>query len=410
MTDTPERSSGRADFRRTIAITARNPNNALVGGFLPAARDLGLDVLLLTDCPEAFDGTAVHVVGCEVTDHRAIIATLSRLPAVDGVFSNSDHLQAQTALAADYLGLPGKDWRVTLRCKNKALMRNHLAGRGLDVVRVAEVGPGEETALPQGASFPVILKPREGIASEDVTLVNDSDELRTACDEIRRRRPGDVLLVEEYLQGRLYTLETLGDGTTLHVLGGFATTLAPGEGFIEERLDFPAALPNEVVDQVLLQLRAIGVGLGACHTEFVVDEGGRARLIEVNYRVIGDDNDFALAELTGLPLFAVILQLHMGSPLHSLLSSAPVLENRFARVDAVIASKSGRLIAAPEAVEMSIDGVDLVYRPNHTAGDDITISHSNRDYLGIVRAVGTDERAVRDAVAAFRQAHSWNVT
>src|SRR5262249_52527443 len=159
------------------------------------------------------------------------------------------------------------------------------------------------------APYPLVLKPREGVASEDVVLVGDAAELARRRREVDRPGP---LIVEEYLPGDLHTLETLGDGRDLRVLGSFRTELSPPPYFVERRLDW--APPPAGTDQVLAQLNALGVGFGACHTEFVVHEG-RARLIEVNYRVIGDHCDFLLADLLGVPLFEHVLRLHLGEPL-----------------------------------------------------------------------------------------------
>ena len=135
------------------------------------------------------------------------------------------------------------------------------------------------------------------------------------AEEIQARRPQAALVVEEYLAGELYTLETLGDGTAAPCPGRLPHRRSPRRPhFIEERHDFVAAHPEPVVAQVLAQLDALGVGFGACHTEFVVHEG-RARLIEVNYRVIGDQCDLLLAQVLGIPLFEHILRTHLGEPL-----------------------------------------------------------------------------------------------
>ena len=56
-------------------------------------------------------------------DARKLICAIAALPAPDAIFSNSDHLQTQTALAASYFGLPGKDRRSSMRAKNKSHQR-----------------------------------------------------------------------------------------------------------------------------------------------------------------------------------------------------------------------------------------------------------------------------------------------
>ncbi|HEY0697775.1 MAG TPA: siderophore biosynthesis protein, partial [Micromonospora sp.] len=120
-------------------LTALNPTDAVLDGFLPSARRLGLPVTVLTDqpgrWPVAGGGPAgTEVTGCDVRDPRAVVDAVRRGAAPAALLSNSDHLQTATALAARELGLPGKDPAAPLRCKDKLLTRRHLAEAGLDVV------------------------------------------------------------------------------------------------------------------------------------------------------------------------------------------------------------------------------------------------------------------------------------
>ncbi|MFE7029769.1 acetyl-CoA carboxylase biotin carboxylase subunit family protein [Streptomyces sp. NPDC057621] len=387
-------------------LLARNPTDSVTEGFLPAAARLGLDVTVLTDQPDTHRRVypETDIVECDVRDFRCIVTAVSTLGRPDAIFSNSDHLQTQTALAADYFGLPGKDWRVALRTKDKAEMRRRLASAGLDAVWSVEVTEDTDVAA-LAAPFPCVVKPREGVASEDVVRVEDLGELVARCAEIRGRRPGAALVVEEYLPGELYTLETLGDGRVRHVLGGFHTVLSPPPYFIEERLTFVAAHPEPVVAQVLAQLDALGVGFGACHTEFVVHEG-RARIIEVNYRAIGDQCDLLLAHLLDVPLFEHILRTHLGEPLPASLGAR---RDGVARLDYPCAESAGTLTAAPAATELDSGGVRLTYRPLREIGERHEVYRTNRDFLGVVRAIGTVQEDVDKAVAGFLAGQRWDI-
>ncbi|MET9647578.1 ATP-grasp domain-containing protein [Streptomyces syringium] len=405
-----------------LHLLALNPTDSVTEGFLPAAARLGLAVTLLTDQPAAHrrayarfaEGAApgvpwpdLTVVECDVREFREVIRQISALGRPDAVFTNSDHLQTQAALAADYFALPGKDWRAALRTKNKAQLRRVLAEAGLDTVWSAELAPTEDpdTLKDLRAPFPCVVKPCEGVASEDVVRVEDGDELVARCREIRERRPQAALLVEEYLDGPLHTLETLGDGRTLHTLGAFRTRLSPLPHFIEERLDLLAAPPTPHADRVLEQLHALGVGFGACHTEFVT-QGDRARLIEVNYRAIGDQCDLTLAHLLDIPLFEHILRVHLGEPLPADLGART--DGR-ARVEYICADRGGTLVAAPRASDTERDGVRLVYRPLRETGEDHPLYRTNRDYLGVLRATGTDQGRIDRAVEEFLADRRWEI-
>lgn len=396
-----------------LYLLALNPTDSVTEGFLPAASRLGLDVTVLTE-PGRADAHrrtgAPEVLECDVRDFRELVGRISRHHPPDAVFSNSDHLQTQAALAADYFALPAKDWKAALRTKNKAQMRRHLAATGTDTVRSAELGPDEDpaTLLDRGLPWPVVLKPREGVASEDVVLAADPGELLRHCALIRARRPGAALVAEEFLAGELHTLETLGDGGTLHVLGGFRTRLSAPPHFIEEQLDFvPAAERDpDVVADLLAQLAALGVGFGACHTEFVHRPGGRPRIVEVNYRAIGDQCDLLLADLLGIPYFETVLRTHLGEPLPADLGART--DGR-ARLDYPCADRAGTLTAAPAAQEHRTGGVRLTYRPLRGVGERHELHHTNRDFLGVVRATGTDQEAVNRAVAEFVAAQRWEI-
>ncbi|MFD9727897.1 acetyl-CoA carboxylase biotin carboxylase subunit family protein [Streptomyces sp. NPDC059072] len=395
-----------------LYLLALNPTDSVTEGFLPAAARLGLRVTLLTDRPAAHRRSVsqwpdVEVLECDVRDFHAVVTRIATHRAPDAVFTNSDHLQTQAALAAHYFGLPGKDWRAALRVKDKAQMRRHLAASGLDAVWSTELAAGRDpvelTAL--DVPYPCVVKPREGVASEDVVLVEGPEELVLRCKEIQERRPSAALVVEEYLAGELRSVETLGDGTVRHVLGGFHTRLSPPPYFIEERCTFVGAHPEPVTRQVLAQLDALGVGFGICHTEFVV-HGGRARVIEVNYRAIGDQIDLMLARLLDIPLFEHVLRTHLGEPLPADLGART---DGAALVDYPCARTAGTLTAAPGAADLTVDGVELTYRPLRAVGERHEVYGTNRDYVGALRAIGrgADQRTVDRVVADHLASQRW---
>jgi biotin carboxylase len=420
-----------------LYLTALKPTDSVTDGFLPAARALGCDVTILTDRPERYAASGAETLACDVRDARAVIDVIAHHHPPAAVFSNSDHIQAETALAAAYFDLPGKDWRACAAAKNKALTRRRLAAAGVETVRSVRLAP--DAPVPGGdVPLPAVVKPSQGVASEDVVLVRDGRELAEAVRAIRGRRPGETLVVEEYLDGPLHTLETLGDGRAVRVLGGFRTTLGPLPHFVEERLDWE---PPPAADHVLRALRALGAGFGACHTEYVMTADG-PRIIEVNYRVIGDHCDFLLADLLGVPLFERILGVHLGLGLGPDLAADPGAKHGaepgpdpgpehgpepgpepaagparhggrgraagHGTALSLVAERSGTVTRAPGIVTPSPgDRVRLWHRPLRSVGDRVDQSHTNRDYLGVVRAVGPDRASVDEAVSAFTAADPW---
>ncbi|MEU4471931.1 siderophore biosynthesis protein [Micromonospora sp. NPDC023888] len=386
-----------------IYLTALNPTDAVLEGFLPAAASLGLSATVLTDRPTEWPAD-VPVTHCAVRDAAAVVAATAPNRPV-ALLSNSDHLQEATAIAARKLGLPGKDPDAARLCKDKAATRRAVAAAGLDLVRTVTVDPGAAPEVPDGM-FPAVVKPRAGVASEDAYLVVDRTELAARVAEIRGRRPEVALVVEEYLAGELRTFETLGDGTDLASLGGWRTGLGPPPTFTEESLAWSP--PTEPASTHLRAcLDALGVGFGACHTEYVVSDDGRVRLIEVNYRLIGDRMDLILAELLGVPLFEHVLRLHLGEPLAAL--GLPTTVDRYAQVEYVCADRSGRLTTAPGPLDTGHGEVRLGCRPLRAVGRFAEHTGTNRDYLAVLHAIGPDQDSVRTSLAAFRGDLTWTI-
>ncbi len=61
----------------------------------------------------------------------------------------------------------------------------------------------------------------------------------------------------------------------------------------------------------------------------------------------------------------------------------------------------GTIVPAPG------DPVRIWHRPLRAVGDRIDLSNTNRDYMGIVRAIGPDRARVDAAVAAFTAENPW---
>jgi biotin carboxylase len=397
-----------------LIILAHVVTDSINLGFIPAAGRLGLSVVLLTDDAEAHRrhfnqaGLAAYpseIIACDVFNPLAVIGALTcRALAPAAIFSNSDHLQTSAAIVADYFDLPGKDWQVAYRAKNKAEMRASLARSGLDVGWHAVVCDG--AALAQAAHqapFPCIVKPREGVASLQVSLSANRAEMEAQCAAVWAGQPGLPLLLEEYIAGPLYTLETLGDGETLCALGGFQVTLSAPPHFVELEARWGTGLTAAQEAQVLDMIRRFGVGFGACHTEFVMTEQG-PRLIEINYRNIGDYREFLLQEALAIPLFEIVLQLYLGAPLPPL-----ALAKNAALIRYFTARCAGLIAAAPAAFVRASSDVHVTYTPLRAAGDSVILTNSNKDYVGVLRGTGADAQRLAQEMDGIGDGLAWSI-
>lgn len=172
-------------MHRPLVILTHVTHAAITEGFLPAARKRKLPVVLISDHAQEhrrllatsdFPAQDLLILECDVFNPLAVIELINAhglRPAA--VFSNSDHLQTATALVAETFNVPGKDWLMCHWAKNKAVMRERMQDLGLPGPWFHVLTAG--SAVPDDAAFPLVVKPTQGVASLDVRLCHNADEL-----------------------------------------------------------------------------------------------------------------------------------------------------------------------------------------------------------------------------------------
>ncbi|MEB0076404.1 siderophore biosynthesis protein PvsA [Pseudomonas sp. CCI3.2] len=392
-----------------LVILSHVPHAAITEGFLTAARARGLPVVLISDHAQehrrvlAACDTPAHdlqILECDVFNPLAVIELINAhgLRPV-AVFSNSDHLQTATALVAEALKVPGKDWRLCYSAKNKAVMRERMLDLGLPGPWFQVLTAG--SAVPTDAPFPLVVKPTQGVASLDVRLCNSAHELSDYCNRFWEQQPGRALLLEAYMEGPLFTLETLGDQRRFQAIGGFDVTLSPPPHFVELSARWNGPLSKAHRANALAQVSAFGIQFGVCHSEFILTADG-PMLVEINYRSIGDGREFLLDRLLPQGWFDRILGIHLGE---KLLDAEPV--HAQALVHYVVADTPGRLQQAPASFSDLQDSHWRDYRALREVGDEIQLSHSNKDYLGVLRMISPDATSLDARFAAALDDLRW---
>lgn len=393
-----------------LVILTHVRHAAVTEGFIPAAHRLGLPVVLVTDhrldhlqyFGEMTDNAPLQIIECDVFNPLSVIDALRSAgirPAA--VFSNSDHLQTATALVATGFGLPAKDWRICYAAKNKAAMRERLRELGLPTPWFHSLT--HDQALPHDLPWPLIAKPREGVSSLDVKLCADMPALRQHLDAFWQRHPGRTVLLEAFLEGPLFTLETLSDGERIDAIGGFDVTLSEPPHFIELEARWNGDAVRQGRENALTQVRAFGVNFGVCHSEFILTAQGPV-LVEINYRSIGDGREFMLDRMFGGQWFDTILRLHLGERL-----ALPSATRDHALVRYYVARQEGRLAAASADQSHSSPLGQSDYRRLRRAGDEIRLSYSNKDYLGILHVVADNEDALHHTLHIAETQLHWEI-
>ena len=243
-------------------------------------------------CGDVGERTADYFYPISIVEKERILEICRAIRPV-GVCSIASDLAAITVnYVAEGLGLVGNGMESAIRATNKHLMRLAFEKAGLPSCRSILVTEDSDlAALP--LKYPVIVKPTDRSGSRGIRKVTDPAELPEAVVFAREPSFEKKVLVEEFAEGREYSVEYLswqGEHRFLAVTEKFTTGaplfvetghLQPPKHMDDVALEKIKALVPKVLD-------SLGVQYGASHTELKVDDKGDIRLIECGARMGGD--------------------------------------------------------------------------------------------------------------------------
>ena len=243
-------------------------------------------------CGDVGERTADYFYPISIVEKERILDICRAIRPV-GVCSIASDLAAITVnYVAEGLGLTGNGMVSAMRATNKHLMRLAFERAGLPSCRSILVEEDTDLgALP--LQYPLIVKPTDRSGSRGICKVSEPSGLAAAVEFARAPSFEKKVLVEEFAEGREYSVEYLswqGEHHFLAVTEKF-TTGAPL--FVETgHLQPPAHMDGktlaDIKSLVPRVLDCLGVRFGASHTELKVDADGRMCLIECGARMGGD--------------------------------------------------------------------------------------------------------------------------
>lgn len=392
--------------------------------FCAAARRLGLRPVVFARDPGRYpylaedgietrtldtgDRLAVRRAAAEVMDPSSTAvpssvaesSSIAEPSSIAGVTSSSEYFVAAAAELAADLGLPHPDAAAITACRDKAIQRRLLRTYGVAGPDFATATRPEQAAdLASLLGLPVVLKPAAGSGSVGVRLCHRPAEVAEAAraalaGELAGIPTQSTVLVEQYLDGPEYSVETFGT----RVVGITGKHVGPPPHFIETGHDFPARLPvgaqAALAETALRALAALGLGWGPAHVELRLGPGGPA-VIEVNPRLAGGMIPDLVRLATGVDLVEATVANAAGLPLRLDPTRAAGAAIRF-----LVAERSGLFVAAGgldrAAASPRVAEVVLTRRP----GSRLNLEHSFRDRLGYLIATG--HRGDDAAAAAAR--------
>lgn len=369
---TPREGDGTSGLRRHLLFVESNTTGTGMLA-LETTRRLGHEAVLLTSSPERYAGLAeaeCEVLVCDtnsLAELRRTVQDRFRREEIAGITTTSDFYVPLVADLAAWLGLPGNPVAAVAACRDKSALRQKLSSAQVRQPCFAAVTDVASVAAAVDAvGLPCVVKPADESGSTNVLLCTTREQAETHVERIlavrvnaRGLATAGTALVEEYLDGPEFSVEMFSWKGETRCIGITEKSVTGSPYFVEHRHLFPAPLSRTVAGQledlVRRAVEAVGIELGATHTEVRLTEDGPA-LIEINARMGGGMIPELIRLATGTELLEQQLRVALGQP------PEPVAEpTRHAGIQFLLADREGEL-AGVDGVEQArdIDGVDRV--------------------------------------------------
>lgn len=161
-------------------------------------------------------------------NHKTLVKNLSENPPsfvlnlCDEGYQNKATMELHVPSVLEMLNIPytGSAPACLAICYNKSIVRSVAMGLDIPVPLESYINPSDQTAtLP--SIFPALLKPSCGDSSLGITkdgVVSNAQQLITYMDYLREIAPNVPILVQEFLQGREFSVGLIGNTDRFEVL------------------------------------------------------------------------------------------------------------------------------------------------------------------------------------------------
>ncbi len=274
---------------------------------------IGIDPAADATCKDEVD--AFEIVGGQDFEGTLAVAKKYQIDAI--VTAATDKPLVMMARVAKELNLPFYSVETAQWSTDKFQMKERFELGGVPHAQGRLISNVEEA---EGLVFPVIVKPRDNSGSRGVKLCRDKNELQISIDEALENSKIDTVLVEEFIEGPEYSIESLHyDGKSEVVqFTEKKTTEFPYNvelGHIQ-----PANISDENKQKIREIISKIGKTLNfencPSHTELKINERG-IFVIETSPRLGGDYITSTLTPLsTGVNLEDELLKISLGEAIN----------------------------------------------------------------------------------------------
>ena len=325
----------------------------------------------------------------DIVDQEACLK-FAQEKEVDGVMTAAtDYGVLSAAYTAQQMNLPGLKYEVAKVVKNKYMVRRTLFENKIDDIsqyyEISDISQLDEVG--GRIHFPVMVKPCDGSGSKAAKRVDSISDLMQACDEAIEASLIGRALIEDFIEGKEYGVESFVYDGQVHVLGVMGKHMTNPPDYAELGHRIPSKLPIEKTVKEVAQnaIKALGINFGAVNMDILVTSDNRICIVDIGARMGGNLIGSHIIPLgTGIDYMGNLIRASVGD----LVDIRPI-KSGVNVVTRLLALAPGKVVRLPDLAEIAQKyEVDIYHHLN--VGSIIRQYHNNLDGCGYVVAVSDE--------------------
>lgn len=259
------------------------------------AKEMGLKVIAV-DGKSAALGLKIADIGinADIKDVESMVK-VGKKYKIDGVMAHAVEIPQVVAKVAKALNLPGLEPEVAERATNKLERIKCLTEHGVPCPKFETAKTIEEAREnAKKIDFPCVFKPIDNAGARGISLVRSKDEIERAYKEANSFSKFNLVLIEEYLEGRELSTEAFVIGDEIYHTSFDDRNYKKKEKyfpyFVEDGGDLPTELSEQEINKVKMviekAIKALGINFGAAKGDIVIDKKG-SKILEMAARTSG---------------------------------------------------------------------------------------------------------------------------
>lgn len=365
----------------------------LGAGFLQSfvikkAKQLGYYTIVIDKNPES--------MGFSYADEYAIVDIVNqetclefaKMKRIDGVMTAAtDYGVLASSYIAQELSLPGINYDSAKLIKNKHSVRKLFVDNSIDdVSQYYEVKSIDDlNRITNSIMYPVMVKPSDGSGSKAAKRVDKSKQLYEACKEAMDASLIKKALIEDFIMGKEYGVESFVYRGEVYVLGIMNKEMTSPPDYAELGHMMPSGLEIEdkIKEIAKNAIKVLGVNFGAVNMDILVTEENHVCIIDVGARMGGNlIGSHIISKATGYDYLGNLIKASVNDGID--IPNCKVVNSVATKI---LALTPGKITSLPDFNMIMRDyNVDIFF--NKDVGEVIREYHNNLDGCGYILSIG----------------------